>query len=420
MTARRAWYRMPHEELPPRALVVQLARLGDLMQSLPAIAALQAQPQIAAVDVLCAAPLASLASCMRGVDRALSWDVPRWHAWAERWVRDPQTVAVEIEAYLKTVMPMPKPYEIAYNLNQHRRAIVAATLVSERVVGPGERGPLSMELPPWADYLRHVARDRGANRVHLADVFCGLCGIMPPGSVPRLRIPTIDLPADLSSIGKGRGLWVAIAVGAGEGERCVPPVVWRDWIRAFLDANGEGHVILIGSHTDRERAGAIQDGLSSLCLGRIWDCTGRTTLMETAALLARCGWVVGSDTGPLHLGAAVGTRAMGFYFARARVHETGPYGQGHWTWQAQSQEERPTAVDVAKIERWPIVESVRLLVEGNATACDGWRLWQSALDRLGVYQVAKDAGSDSGEPREDVWRRVHRPLQLKARTHEYV
>jgi len=409
---------MPHEELPPRALVVQLARLGDLIQSLPAIAALQAQPQIAAVDVLCAAPLASLASCMTGVDRALSWDVPRWHAWAERWVRDPQAVAVEIEAYLKTVMP--KPYEIACNLNQHRRAIVAATLVSERVVGPGERGPLSIELPPWADYLRHVARDRGANRVHLADVFCGLCGIMPPGSAPRLRMPTIDLPADLSSIGKGRGLWVAIAVGAGEGERCVPPVVWRDWIRAFLDANGEGHVILIGSHTDRERAGAIQDGLSSLCLGRIWDCTGRTTLMETAALLARCGWVVGSDTGPLHLGAAVGTRAMGFYFARARVHETGPYGQGHWTWQAQSQEERPTAVDVAKIERWPIVESVRLLVEGNATACDGWRLWQSALDRFGVYQVAEDAGSDSGEPREDVWRRVHQPLQLKARTHEYV
>lgn len=75
---------------------------------------------------------------------------------------------------------------------------------------------------------------------------------------------------------------------------------------------------------------------------------------------------------------------------------------------------------VDQIDRWPITESVRLIVDGWAEECDGWTLWQSHLDRWGVYQVTKSVLKDSGEPREDVWRRLHRPLSLKAVSHEYV
>jgi heptosyltransferase-1 len=148
-------------------------------------------------------------------------------------------------------------------------------------------------------------------------------------------------------------------------------------------------------------------------------------LMQTATLLSRCQWVIGSDTGPLHLGTAVGARAMGVYFARARVHETGPYGQGHWTWQArpstgQEGEEEATGIDVKTIDRWPIDESVRLIVDGQSERCDGWTLWRSHMDHWGAYHVAEGALPDSGERREDVWRRIHRPMPAKAQSHEYV
>ena len=75
--------------------------------------------------------------------------------------------------------------------------------------------------------------------------------------------------------------------------------------------------------------------------GRLWDATGRTTLSQLATTLKRCDWAVGADTGPLHLAAAVGTSAMGFYFSRARVHETGPYGQGHWCGKRIAPSRRP-------------------------------------------------------------------------------
>ena len=77
---------------------------------------------------------------------------------------------------------------------------------------------------------------------------------------------------------------------------------------------------------------------------------GARPLPQLATLLKRCHWAVGADTGPLHLATAVGTQAMGFYFSRARVHETGPYGQGHWVWQA----------DRALPETWPIRASVNI------------------------------------------------------------
>jgi ADP-heptose:LPS heptosyltransferase len=416
---------MPADDRSSRAVIVQLARLGDLVQSLPAIAALRTRLHDAALDLLCAAPLAAIGSCAPGIDRVLPWEVERWRAWADRWSAAREATRDEIETYLKMIIP--KPYGSAFNLNQHSRATLAANLFGKQVLGPGERGPLTAELPPWADYLRRVARERERNRVHLADLFCGLCGVTPPGHAPRLKIPAAALPHDLAPVGDSAGPWIAIVVGAGDTARCIPSMIWRDWIRIFLDASPTGQVILIGSGVDCERAGAIQDGLSSLCLGRVWDATGRTTIVQTAAILGRCQWVVGSDTGPLHVGTAVGARAMGFYFARARVHETGPYGQGHWTWQAQPSIESAARSEVSangirieEIHQWPIAESIGLILNGPPLKCEGWTLWSSRMDQWGAHYVTEDRTIDSGEPREDVWRRIHRPMPVKAHSHEYV
>ncbi len=53
-----------------------------------------------------------------------------------------------------------------------------------------------------------------------------------------------------------------------------------------------------------------------------------TTLLELASLLRRAHLVLGSDTGPLHLAAAVGARCLGLY-GPTRVEKSGPYGGRH-------------------------------------------------------------------------------------------
>lgn len=53
-----------------------------------------------------------------------------------------------------------------------------------------------------------------------------------------------------------------------------------------------------------------------------------TTLLQLAALIMRCRAFVGGDTGPLHLAAAVGTPTVAL-FGPSNPRRNGPYGPGH-------------------------------------------------------------------------------------------
>ncbi len=385
--------------MTPRALMIQLARLGDLVQSLPVIASLAAQYPHRSLDLLCAASLADLAHLFPKVGHVVKWSGAQWHAWAESFDGEFQPSRLrEVEQYLAELTT--DPYAMAYVLNHHPRAILAATLLATEVQGPNLRGPLNEELSPWASYLHHVAQTRGANRIHLSDTFCGLCGVTPPAVPPVLRLPSIVLPSDLAEIGTLAGQWIAVVVGAGGADRTIPVAVWIEWISTVLAYDSPCAVVLVGTKRDQTTAVAIQDGLSPMMAGRLWDATGRTTLPQLAAVLKRCHWAVGADTGPLHLAAAVGTSAMGFYFSRARVHETGPYGLGHWVWQS----------DHAVPEIWPIHASVKLIREPETISrqapVTGWSLWQSHHDEWGAIFHPVDDNDAQGDQRAAVWQQI--------------
>ena len=391
---------MAHDEdTTARRLLIQLARLGDLVQSLPVIASLVAQYPHRSLDLLCAASLADLAYLFPNVGHVVKWNGAQWHAWAESCVGEFQPSRLrEVEQYLAELTT--DPYAMAYVLNHHPRAILAATLLATEVQGPTLRGPLDEELTPWASYLRQVAQTRGANRIHLSDTFCGLCGVTPPPVPPVLRFPSIVLPSDLAEIGMSDGQWIAVVVGAGDADRSIPIAVWTEWISTLLAHDSSCAVVLVGTERDQTSAFAIQDGLSPMMAGRLWDATGRTTLPQLATVLKRCQWAVGADTGPLHLAAAVGTSAMGFYFSRARVHETGPYGLGHRVWQS----------DHAVPEIWPIHASVKLIREPETASrqapVTGWSLWQSHHDEWGAIFHPVDDNDAQEDRRAAVWQQI--------------
>ena len=96
-----------------------------------------------------------------------------------------------------------------------------------------------------------------------------------------------------------------------------------------------------------------------------------------------------------HLGTLVGTRAIGWYFSRARVHETGPYGEGHWVYQHAAHEQP---------QRWPIRESLALMCGDQYRSAADWMLWKSRMDRWGAFF---DDGYDNEaveHSRVEIWR----------------
>ncbi len=68
-------------------------------------------------------------------------------------------------------------------------------------------------------------------------------------------------------------------------------------------------IVLFGSSEER----FLAEHISSSLRARTVVLAGRTNLKVLAACLARCSIVVGNDTGPTHLAAAVGTPVVGVY-----------------------------------------------------------------------------------------------------------
>ncbi|MCP9447617.1 MAG: glycosyltransferase family 9 protein [Nitrospira sp.] len=388
-----------------RTLVVQLARLGDLIQTIPAITALRMANPEGGLDLLCPSSLAPIGRLIPGIDQVLEWDGAVWHRWAKE--ASAGLLPTHVERATKQLEALARHrYGTAYVLNHHRRALLAGSVLADDIRGPLLDGPLGSTLSPWASYVREVARTGRGCRVHLADAFCGLCGVLPPGEPPMLRRPSCPLPSGLDQIGRRGEPWIGLIVGAGAVERLVPVDIWKELIIRFLESAPHGRVVLLGE--ERERGRRIQDLLPSSLLGRVWDVTGRTSLLELVSVLGRCHLVIGSDTGPLHLAAAVGITVIGWYCGLARVHETGPYGVGHVVWQAEEPIDKSSRrrTDI-RPSRWPIEETILFLLRGKgalpAAVAPGWSVWTSHCDRWGAYYTESGSLSSPPPEREALW-----------------
>jgi heptosyltransferase-1 len=72
----------------------------------------------------------------------------------------------------------------------------------------------------------------------------------------------------------------------------------------------------------------IIQAITSSMKGRAINFAGKTTLTELAALYDKATLVISTDTGPMHLGAAMGTPVVAL-FGPTASWRTGPYGPGH-------------------------------------------------------------------------------------------
>ena len=135
------------------------------------------------------------------------------------------------------------------------------------------------------------------------------------GSLAEVAIPG-KIPAHLEQIAAGRRL-VAVCPGAGDpykqwgGDRFAPLI---DGLVEFGEA-----VVLLGGRDDRASAQGILARLGNAAF--VSDCTGRCTLVETAAILKRAALLIGGDSGLTHLAGSLGVRTLVLF---------GPSDPGKW------------------------------------------------------------------------------------------
>jgi len=84
-------------------------------------------------------------------------------------------------------------------------------------------------------------------------------------------------------------------------------------------------VIFTGSKSDKKTIKTILSRMKTNAL----DLTGKSSLKELAYLYKKCAVVISTDTGPMHVAAAMKSPLVIAIFGPTSPFKTGPYGSKH-------------------------------------------------------------------------------------------
>ena len=333
--------------------MIQLARLGDFLQTTLLLHALKQKNPDSALTVLVAPAQAPLARGCGAVDevvelaagelmRILSQgDLPAEERRAE-WQR--------LTRPLEGLDPQ-KIYNL--NLGPLGASLAARWPRAERRAWRLKPDGKGLMGEPWAGFVMNLVADRRLTRLHLVDILASYAG--PQGPVlPRLDYQPNNehLRAARKLLPRGRALAV-LQLGANSPLRRWPVEFFADLAQGLIQ--NEIWPVLTGAPNEAPLGRRLKIILGPLSR-RVIDLMGKTDLPTLAGVLANARLVVSGDTGTLHLATAVGAPVLALFMGPAVAHETGPYGAGHLVLQARDecgpcQEQHPACKGKAPCRR---------------------------------------------------------------------
>jgi heptosyltransferase-1 len=254
----------------PRLLVIRLSAFGDVIHTIPAVVALRDFYEI------------------------------------EWLVRPAYRQLVEIVAGVRTIRPSLRAIRTFPDLVVDFQGLMksaALARLSGAKVRYGFAGEFVREKPASWLMNRRVRIDPAT---HVVDWNLQLARAVVPG----VQMPQVDFTPFAVNEPRGFEGRIAVIPGAGKAKKQWPVERFRDLARRL----GPRTLALWGPG-ERELADAIGAEVAP-----------PTGLRELARVLRDASVVIGSDTGPLHLAAALGTPVIGLY-GPTNPARNGPYGQ---------------------------------------------------------------------------------------------
>lgn len=313
-------------------IVVQLARLGDFLQTTPLLACLARDHPGDTLAGLVTPAQEPLARACGVLDRLLVLDPHIISALAGSGAAGAVKRAV-LGDLLGPFWQL-APREV-YNLNlSPLSASVAAGFSGARMIGwravPNGEGLVG---EGWSPFVTAMVADRRLTRLHLCDILVSYADPRRPPEPRLLHRPQAlaDTPA-AELLPAGDGPLVALQPGANNDLRRWPIDHFARLAAGLLEAGAR--VMVVGAAFEQPLAQRLISNMGPDA-GRVADLMGRTDLASLGALLASADLVVSGDTGTLHLATAAGAPTLSLFMGPAQVHETGPYQPGHLILQAR-------------------------------------------------------------------------------------
>lgn len=308
-----------------RVLIVKISALGDVIHALPALAWLKSADPDMEIDWLVEegfAPLLEGHPLLRRVHR-LGF---------KRWRR--QGWAASLKGARQVLLTLRREhYDLVLDLQGNSKSGLF-TLFSGAARRYGFARDGVREWPNLLATNRKVTL--GPEDHHISDRSLAVArAAFPEGSGAPLAGP-MYVPAEAMAVVQRRLAefdiekqpLLVLQYGTTWITKLWPLDCWQKLVARLCDEDGLRPVLIWGNDTEREACRAIYEESGGRAV--IWP---RGTLPELVALLQRADLVVGGDTGPIHIAAAVGTATVSL-FRVTDATRNGPRGEGHIRLQA--------------------------------------------------------------------------------------
>jgi len=276
--------------------VLRANAIGDYLVSLPAIEALRSAYPAAELVLLGADWHAGFLAGRPGpVDRCVS--VP-----PTAGVRDdrPPAPAAEVERFFARMRA--ERFDLAVQLHGGgRHSNVFVCRLGARVTA-GSRAPDAPPLDRSVPYARHQ------HEIHRFLEVANLVGARPVTLEPRLQVTPADRAEAAAVLHGDDQPLVVLHPGANDPRRRWP--VERLAVVGSELARKGARLAVVGTASERPLVDRLLGGLD----GDAADLAGRLGLGGLAGLLEQATLLVGNDSGPRHLAAAVGTATVAVYW----------------------------------------------------------------------------------------------------------
>jgi heptosyltransferase I len=294
----------------PRILIVRLSAIGDVIHGMPLACALRDRFPHAFLAWMVEQRAADLLAGHEALDELI--------VLPHGWLKSPAGVW-RLRRRLRAMN-----FEVAIDAQGLAKAAIGAWLSgAKRRIGLG--GAWGRELSPWLNTELIDADDLHAVERNLR--------LLRPLGIesPAVRFAVPDRPDDRAAVaaiiaqfGLADG-FALVTAGAGWPSKLWPTARYAAVAAHLGLAWGLPSLIIWGNAEERARA----DQVAAASQGHARPAP-KMTLCQLAALDRQARLFLGSDTGPLHLAAAVGTPCVGLY-GPWPADKHGPYGPQHVT-----------------------------------------------------------------------------------------
>ncbi|ACS80027.1 glycosyltransferase family 9 protein [Maridesulfovibrio salexigens] len=367
-----------------RALVIQLTRFGDLVQTKRLVLTLQ---RLGFTVHLC-------------LDRSLENLARIIYPACEIHPLIAHGSGIDGQG-IDTVLPV--NYEVfkqlfeidfteIYNLNFSAMNYALSSMFDPKKVKGHKRVKGQTMKDPWFELGFRLAAER-RNNINLVDYWAALS----PDMLPAKDVNPVAAPG-------GKGIGVVLA--GRESRRSLPYDVLAPLVMSVRSKIKNKDIFLLGSKAERDAGRKLISKFPAAIAQSTVNLAGETDWKGLVDAVTGLDVVITPDTGTMHLAAHLGVPVLGFFLSSAWCTETGPYGEGHTILQANTDcspcmESQPCYHDLKCLAPFKDPLTARYLATRKPEHLPaGISVFESGCDFLGTEFILKAGNDPSGVRRQ--------------------